>query len=498
MALKDKIRKTFLNFLGLENQFVINQDVKTELNEYKVWYIGNSEKLMRFYTIGETKTNNNLFKLQNKLNYFWSLSTSECNIKRVHSGLPKVIIDTLCDVVGTPKISVREEYKKTLDDILCTNDFDFLLTKQQRPMTMVEGYGAYKININRELSDKPLIEFYDGENVEFVCKGNFIQAFIFKDKYNIEEKEYTLLEIRKVEDGVSVIDYELYYKNKKIPLESVKEFAHLANAKIEFKGLARPLAVATRYLVDPSGEKIGYSFFEGKIDLFDDLDQCLSQASQTTRVSTPVEYFNADILGRTPNGEPKLPRVYNRQFIQRDTIPDGDGHVDNDVITTQPQLNFAQYNDEAMYLLSVILTGQLSPATLGIDLAKKDNAEAQREKEKITIVTRNKIINREKKFIKELVEDILFVNDFMHSSNGVVDLKDYEVAVSFDEFATPTFETKIEKLGQAFRDDCISTEKYVELLWGDKLNEQERREEIAKLNAMKNGDDLNLESFEKE
>ena len=33
------------------------------------------------------------------------------------------------------------------------------------------------------------------------------------------------------------------------------------------------------------------SIFSGKIDLFDDLDQSLSQRSQTSRVSTPVSIF---------------------------------------------------------------------------------------------------------------------------------------------------------------------------------------------------------------
>ena len=84
-----------------------------------------------------------------------------------------------------------------------------------------------------------------------------------------------------------------------------------------------------------------------------------------------------------------------RNNVKKDTAPNGDGITDGTIQTTQPQLNFDQYSNDAQNKLGFILTGLLSQATMGIDIAKKDNADAQREKEKVTIMTRNNIINRE-------------------------------------------------------------------------------------------------------
>ena len=51
-----------------------------------------------------------------------------------------------------------------------------------------------------------------------------------------------------------------------------------------------------------------------------------------------------------------------------------------------------------------IMNGIISPATLGMDIAKKDNAEAQREKEKVTVFTRNKLARAEKKILEKIVQ----------------------------------------------------------------------------------------------
>ena len=54
--------------------------------------------------------------------------------------------------------------------------------------------------------------------------------------------------------------------------------------------------------------------------------------------------------------------------------------------------------------LDLCLQGLISPSTLGIDVKKLDNAEAQREKEKATEYTRGKVIDVLEKIIRKLVE----------------------------------------------------------------------------------------------
>jgi hypothetical protein len=210
-------------------------------------------------------------------------------------------------------------------------------------------------------------------------------------------------------------------------------------------------------------------------------------------VSTPVEYIPTDMCERSATGKPILPDVYNRTFIARETAPNGDGEVDGDIKTTQPTLNFAQYSDNAKSKLDYILTGILSPATMGIDVAKKDNAEAQREKEKVTIMTRNNIIARQTKIIKDLLYICLCLLEYKET--GIITLGKNEISVTFNEFANPSFENQLQTLGTAWSNGEISTERYVELLWGDKLSDEDKAKEIAWLDDNKKADNLTFTDF---
>ena len=73
-------------------------------------------------------------------------------------------------------------------------------------------------------------------------------------------------------------------------------------------------------------------------------------------------------------------------------------------MVTQPKLDALNFQTSAVNIQLQIMNGLLSPATMGIDIAKKDNADAQREKEKVTIFTRNAILEKDGRMLltKEL------------------------------------------------------------------------------------------------
>ena len=60
---------------------------------------------------------------------------------------------------------------------------------------------------------------------------------------------------------------------------------------------------------------------------------------------------------------------------------------------SQPKISYEAYVNSYSGFLDMVLQGVMSPATLGIDLKKTDNAEAQREKEKVTLHVRNSCSN---------------------------------------------------------------------------------------------------------
>ena len=85
-----------------------------------------------------------------------------------------------------------------------------------------------------------------------------------------------------------------------VPLETIPELEGIRS--IEIPNLNKILGVPSKFFFDPLNKNYGRSIFAGKIDLFDDLDQCLSQDSNSVRRSTVIEYFNTDFLERDTRG----------------------------------------------------------------------------------------------------------------------------------------------------------------------------------------------------
>lgn len=482
--------------------FVNNfQDIQsTKLREYRAWYSGDSDQLLNFYTVSDMITyNTEPYYDRNKQSYFWSVSSTEGDIKRTHSGQPRNIVDTLVNIVGYPKFTTDEEkLTDLLNKILKENKFKRMFLQEQLPLTLVEGWGCYRIDWNTHVSDYPIIRYYRADACEFIYEGNRIIAIVFKDYYYGEHGEkYILLETRRLTkkyDALSGsmipclrIEKELYVYGEgsgfaPTELSRLPQLQDI-QANIEITNFKSLLAVPCIIYMDNESENAGRSIFTGKIDLFDDLDQCLSQSSNTVRRSTTREYFNSNYLERDPNtGLPIQPKAFDRKYTMYAGGRDANGGMQGDPVqVTQPQLNFTQYDAEAQHILLECIAGIMSPATLGIDIAKKDVAEAQREKEKVTIFTRNTVIAEEMEILEELGKNLFFANEIMHK--GEITAKDYDVSVKFSEFADASFESKLDVLLTAFNADVMTPKLFINELYGDSKTETEKQEQIDYIEA---------------
>ena len=474
---------------------------RMKLKEYDVWYDGDGDELLNFYTrenyIG---FNYEPFYMRNKKNYFWAISSTEAQIKRTHSGQPRNIVDTLVNIMPFPLISAGEDTNK-LQAVVRESGLEQVYKDEQLPLTLVEGWGCWKINWDKDVSDYPSVEYVSAENVDFIYKGGKIIGIVFKNYYTSDKKRYLLLETRSIEwrpnnaaaegsegERVLVITNELYELPmnmaatdddtplKKVDLKTVPALDSVEE-RIEIGPFDKLFAVPCVLLGNTSRQwGYGRSIFTGKIDLFDDLDQALSQSSNAVRLSTPIEYIDEEYLERDKNGLPKKPKAYDRKYVMMKGQKNGDGVATGQPVQiTQPSVEFSRYSDHAVQILLQILNGILSPATLGIDIAKKDNAAAQREKEKVTIFTRNALINGEERILRSLMEQMLMAKEFMDT--GAVSVHAYDISVKFNEFADDSFENKLEALGKAYDMEEISTDMYLNKLYGDTLSDEERAAE---------------------
>lgn len=484
----DDNRLTFIN----DSDRLMRQKV----HEYNLWYEGDGDELLNYYTSQNTiEYNYEPWYSRNKRSYYWAISTTETDIKRTHSGMARNIVDTLVSIMPFPRLRAgkleddNNGVNKNLEKILRACKLKNIYKQQQMPLTLVEGWGCYKINFDPDFSEYPSVVYYRAENVDFIYKYGQIIGIIFRDYYTNGKRRFMSVETRyfKVENCKKklIIETELYEVNlsdsnyiQRVDLSNVPQLAGIESV-IEGENIPMLFAVPCIFFEDSSNSgAYGRSIFCGKVDLLDDLDQCLSQKANCIRKSTPIEYFNNDFLERDRNGLPKQPHCYDRKYImyKGQRTADGSAMSNAPVVVTQPQLNLEQYDMAATNILLELVEGIMSPATLGIDIAKKDNAEAQREKEKVTIFTRNAILDIESEILRSLCSQLLCAYEYMQSQK--VSVKEYEVAVKFDRFADDSYESKLEKLSAAFDSETLSEEMFMEMLYDDTLSQAEYQREL--------------------
>ena len=157
---------------------------------------------------------------------------------------------------------------------------------------------------------------------------------------------------------------------------------------------------------------------------------------------------------------------------------------ENQINVTQPVIPSENYLQSYISFLDLCLQGVISPSTLGIDTKKMDNAEAQREKEKTTLYTRNIIIEAIQKTLPEVINCVIKAFDtYTKNSSG----NDVDVTVNFGEYASPSFEATVETVAKARPGKVImSVEASVDEMYGDSKDEEWKAEEIKRL-SIENG-----------
>lgn len=472
-----------------------NEILRLRLEEYRTWYAGDSAQILNFYTRADfIDFNYDPIYNRNFRNLFWAQSASEQDYKRTHSGQPRNIVDTLSGIISVPHVgSSKELYNNRLKIILKENNYNELLLQEARPMTLVEGWGGWKINFNEDISDTPILLYYRAESVDFIYRNRRLVCIVYQDYYtDLNDNKYVLFETRRLErrtvkddkTGISekklclIIEKELFqYLSdqsnhiKRVPLNTLPELEDTIPCII-IENCPYFLGAPNIYYYDSTEMGPGRSIFTGKIDLFDDLDKELSQLSNAVTRSTPIEYIDSQYLERDENtGQPKQPKLYDRKYIMVSSVLTGDGQMARQpVMVTQPQINFESYSNAAIQTLIQICNGIISPATIGLDIAKKDNADAQREKEKVTIFTRNGLIAMEEQIQETLMIQLLIADQLLHSKKeyNTIELpaqeSDWGISIKYDEFADASFEAKIETVLTAWQGGIMSDDMAIEYL----------------------------------
>ena len=145
----------------------------------------------------------------------------------------------------------------------------------------------------------------------------------------------------------------------------------------------------------------------------------------------------------------------------------------------QPQIYFQQYSEEVKALLLNAVAGIMSPAAMGIDIAKKDNAESQREKNQTTIFTRNNLLDEEQDVFEHIGSDLLVAYDLMNLEQGQqLEVTEYDVSVQYPEFSSDSWEKRMETVQTGWSGGLLSDEMALDLLYADDISPENKKREL--------------------
>lgn len=467
---KESIASKMRSFLKIHTangkSFNIDEllDFDSNVAVNKIWYRGESYELNQLYK-----------QLDDNQYGFWgSVPTAGIEIRKIHTGLPKIMVNLLSSVVADDMQDVQftSEADNTLwQDIAEENTFDTLV-KSAINKTLYTGDGAFKISIDTDISQLPIIEFFEADRIKVKRKRGRVVEIVFKTAYSKDANTYILYE----HYGKGYIRYELKNSfDKEVELDTLEQTAGLTN--IEWDGDFM-LAEYISFYSSDKFEGRGQSVFDAKRDNFDALDETWSQWVDALRAGRTKTYIPENLIPRNPNtGELLKPNAFDNRFIK--LAPSMSENNDGKVSTESANIQHDSYLATYITALDLCLQGLISPSTLGIDNKKLDNAEAQREKEKATLYTRQTIVAELQRVLPALIQSVFYAYQTLNK----LPLNDVECDVTFGEYANPSFESQVETVGKAKAQGIMSIEASIDELYGDSRDDEWKKEEVERLKA---------------
>lgn len=467
MKFMEKVKHMIRSWLEIQPAQGIGLNIRepvsfeTNVLRNRIWYRGDASELDQlFKQLGEDAVGHARF---------WAAAPQNETIRKAHSGLPGVMVETLAAVVKADmsEMEFRDGHAKTMwDAITQENDFSALVC-QAVSDTLVTGDGAFKISIDKEISGRPILEFWDAGSVEYVRRHGRIQEVHFLspvgDRGRVLKEIYSPGEVR----------YVLLDGEKELPVDVEDSTADLK--PVTFAGDFM-LAVPLMFWPSARWRGRGQSIFDKKTDCFDGHDEVISQWLDAVRAGRVQRYIPESLIPTDPDtGSMMSPSRFGSEFVSTGTS--NKESAQDKIDTVQPEIRYEAFLASYTATLDMCLQGIMSPATLGIDVGKMSSAEAQREKKDVTGITRNAITAALEKALPRLVQVALAAQDLLDEKNPGT----YEATISFGEYGAPSFDNRVQTVGNAANSGVMSVEAQVDELWGTSKDDEWKAQEVARI-----------------
>ncbi|MDF2804337.1 MAG: phage portal protein Gp6-like, partial [Anaerocolumna sp.] len=120
----------------------------------RIWYRGDPSELDQFFKQSARD-------LVSRSRFWSAVPSDKLNIRKIHSGLPAMIVERLGDIVVADIESIdfnSDELNNLWEEISNDNDFNKVIG-DSIVETLVTGDGAFKITIDTDVTPYPIIDF---------------------------------------------------------------------------------------------------------------------------------------------------------------------------------------------------------------------------------------------------------------------------------------------------------------------------------------------------
>lgn len=468
MRIMERVKSMIRNWLEIQpasaKGFTIREPISFETNvmRNRIWYRGDASELDQlFKALAEDAVCNARF---------WAAAPQDETIRKAHSGLPGIMVDTFVALVTADLDDIDfdgdEHAEGEWKQIAKENKLPELISNAIAE-TLVTGDGAFKLNIDTNISSSPILEYWGADSVEYVYSHGRVQEIHFLSA--VGERGRILKEIYKP----GSITYKLMQNDHELPLDAEESTADLQ--PVEFNGDFM-LAVPMRFWPSSRWRGRGQSIYDRKNDAFDAHDEVISQWLDAVRSGRVQKYIPESLIPKDPKtGALQKPNSFGSHFVAIETS--NKENAQDEIKTIQPEIRYEAFLASYTATLNMCLQGIMSPATLGIDVGKMSSAEAQREKKDVTGITRNAITSALEEALPQVAQIALAAQDIL--SGGTAGT--YNATVTFGEYGAPDFDSRVQTVGSAAGSGVMSIEAQVDELWGSSKDDEWKKQEVARI-----------------
>lgn len=502
--------------LGMPKSLVDAESDNLNLIENIVWASGNGGSIREFYVNKAGKFEDTY---DNRKSYF--ATTCPNNMRYIHSGLPKLISESMSALVfgNGYKIEGRcfkDEARTEIDveksklvteairQLLEELDIDEKLL-QSGTTESITGDVSWKMSIDWTLSHMPILEVVDRRyynvNLQRGKVGN-IQYRSYYEKIVNDEKIYYILEETYGHDvnGNVVVTNDLYLhragKMIPVPLTAIPETELLEpEIKTGFNGSMAFHKKNKEYSGILNNYPYGASDYSSK-DNFDGLDEIVTQIVNEIRDNKTLRFWDERYIDRSGNGNFKNINKYITNYV---TYRGSDDQNATPVKEVQFQDKTEQHIRKYKTLVELACSDcKISPITLGLsgDIGLASSDETLKERSAISRETANKKKLLWTSYLEKVLPEIMKLAKYMTTLNNYpnnstslawkkllndIDIDAIDFVVDITPYDVKSIEDKIALWSQAKASGLTSTENAIMQIYGDTKTKDEIDLEVNRI-----------------